>query len=364
MIPVAEPQIGQEEKQAVLKVLESGMLAQGPKVLEFEEKFAKFVGAKYAVATSSGTTALHLSLLAHGIGPGDEVITSPFSFIAPANAILYIGAKPVFVDIEPEYFCIDSDLIKKKITKRTRAIILVDLYGHPCQIKLITSLARNKGLVVIEDACQAHGAEINGQKVGSFTTTCFSFYPTKNMTTGEGGMVTTNSKKIAEEVKLLREHGSKARYYHDILGYSFRMTDIAAAIGIEQLRKLEEFNRQRLKNAQYLSRELKKVGGIITPKVRKGCRHVFHQYTIRVASEFGRSRDEVMGVLKKSKIGFGVYYPLPIHQQKLYRKLGYKDKFPVAEKMSREVLSLPIHPGVTKKDLDFIAGTIAKLLHC
>lgn len=360
MISIAKPQIGEEEKRAVLKVLESGMLAQGQKVLEFEEKFAQFVGAKYAVTTSSGTTALHLSLMAHGIGPGDEVITSPFSFIASANAILFVGAKPVFVDIEPDYFCIDPDRLEKKITRKTKAIIPVDLYGHPCRIKDIKSLTLDNG-VVIEDACQAHGAEIDGKRLGSFATTCFSFYPTKNMTTGEGGMVATNRKKIAEKVRLFREHGSKTRYYHDILGYNFRMTDIAAAIGIAQLKKLERFNRQRIKNAKYLTEKIESVDGIITPKVRKGCRHVFHQYTVRITPEFGKSRDEVMEVLKKNEIGFGIYYPRPIHQQKLYKKLGYQDKLPVAEKMSKEVLSLPIHPGVTKKDLDFIAETIAKL---
>lgn len=360
MIPIAKPQIGKEEKQAVLKVLESGMLAQGLKVEEFEKKFAKYVGAKYAVAISSGTAALHLSLLAHGIGPDDEVITSPFSFIASSNCILYVGAKPVFVDIEPDYFCSDPNLIAEKITKKTKAIIPVDLYGHPCQIKGIKHLVFDKGVVVIEDACQAHGAEVGGRKVGSFATTCFSFYPTKNMTTGEGGMVTTNNRQVAEKVKLLREHGSKVRYYHDLLGYNFRMTDIAAAIGIEQLKKLEKFNRQRIRNADYLTRKLSGVSGIITPQVRKNCRYVFHQYTIRITSEFGKSRDEVVEVLKKNGIGFGIYYPLPIHQQRLYRKLGYRDHLPVAEKMSQEVLSLPIHPGVTKKDLDSIAAVFRK----
>ena len=360
MIPIAKPQIGKEEKQAVLEVLESGMLAQGPKVAEFEEKFARYVGAKYAISTSSGTTALHLALLANEIGPGDEVLTSPFSFIASANCILYVGAKPVFVDIEPDYFCIDTALIKKKITKKTKAIIPIDLYGHPCQINDVKRFTLKNGLVVIEDACQAHGAEVGSRRIGSFTTTCFSFYPTKNMTTSEGGMVTTNNRQMAEKLKLLRAHGSKVRYYHDFLGYNFRMTDIAAAIGIEQLKKLEKFNRQRIKNAKYLSKKLEGVGGIIAPKVGEDCRHVFHQYTIRVTPKFGKSRDEVTEILKKNEIGFGIYYPVPIHQQRLYRKLGYTDKLPVAEQMSKEVLSLPIHPGVTERDLDKIAGVFKK----
>lgn len=360
MIPIAKPQMGKEEKDAALEVLESGMLAQGPKVLEFEERFAKYVGARCAVAVSSGTAALYLSLMAHGIGPGDEVITSPFSFIASANAVLFVGAIPVFVDIEPSYFCLDPVLIEKKVSKKTKAIIPVDLYGHPCQIKEILKIARQYNLVVVEDACQAHGAEVGDKRVGSFTTTCFSFYPTKNMTTGEGGMVTTNNRQIAERIKLLREHGSRTRYYHDILGCNFRMTDLAAAIGVEQLKKLEKFNRRRIKNAEYLTKKLDGVSGIITPKVRKGCRHVFHQYTIRLTPDFGRSRDEVVEILKNNGIGYGIYYPLPIHKQKLYLRLGYRDHLPVAEKMAREVLSLPIHPGVTQKDLDRIAAVFKK----
>lgn len=360
-INIASPQIGQEEIRAATNVLKSGMLAQGPKVSEFEEKFARFCGTKYAIATSSGTTALHLALLAHGIGPGDEVITSPFTFIATANAILYTGARPVFADIEENTFNIDPGKIEKAISvrgKKTRAIMPVHLYGQPANMTKIMQIAKKHKLTVIEDACQAHGAEWKGKKVGSFGTGVFSFYPTKNMTTGEGGMITTNSRQIYEKACLLRAHGSKIRYYHDILGYNFRMTDLGAAIGIEQLKKLNKFNQQRLKNAEYLNKNLSKIKGIIVPEAPKETRHVYHQYTIRITKEFGLSRDEVLAKLTEAGIGTAVFYPVPIHKQKLYKNLGYKDKLPVAEKVALEVISLPVHPGLKERDLQYIVKII------
>ena len=249
-INIASPQIGKEEIKAVTDVMKSGMLAQGPRVAEFEEKFAKFIGTKYAVATSSGTTALEVALRAHGIKEGDEVITTPFTFIASANSILYTGARPVFVDIDPETFNIDPDLIEKAITKKTKAILPVHLYGSACDMTKIMQIAKKHHLDVIEDACQAHGAEWKNKKVGSFGTGTFSLYPTKNMTTGEGGMITTNDKEVYEQALLIRAHGSKVKYYHDILGYNYRMTDIEGAIGIEQLKKLPKFNKARQANAR------------------------------------------------------------------------------------------------------------------
>ncbi len=237
-VNIAQPQIGKEEIKAVTEVLKSGMLAQGPKVAEFEEKFAKFIGVKCAIATTSGTTALHVALLSAGIGPGDEVITTPLTFIATANAILYTGARPVFVDIDEATYNINPDLIEKVITEKTKAIMPVHLYGQSANMTKIMAVARKHKLTVIEDACQAHGARWKEKKVGSFGIGAFSFYPTKNMTTGEGGMITTDSKEIYEKACLIRAHGSKVKYYHDILGYNFRLTDIGAAIGIEQLKKL------------------------------------------------------------------------------------------------------------------------------
>ncbi|MDY7042585.1 MAG: DegT/DnrJ/EryC1/StrS family aminotransferase, partial [Chloroflexota bacterium] len=253
MIAIAKPLMGAEEKQAVLAVLDSGMLAQGDRVAEFEEAFAAFCGVKHAIATSSGTTALHVALLAHGIGPGDEVITTPFTFIASANSVLYVGAKPVFVDIDPTTFNLDPAKIEAAITPRTKAILPVHLFGLPCEMPAISVLAKEHGLAVIEDACQAHGADIKGRRAGSFGTGCFSFYPTKNITTAEGGMITTDADDIAEHARLIRSHGMRRRYYHESLGYNFRMTDIHAAIGLAQLPKLESFNERRIANARYLS---------------------------------------------------------------------------------------------------------------
>ena len=357
-INIASPQIGKEEIKAVTAILKSGMLAQGPKVAEFEKNFAKFIGVKFAVATSSGTTALHIALLAAGVGPGDEVITSPFTFIASANSIVYTGAKPVFVDIDEQSYNLDPEKIEKAITKKTKALMPVHLYGSACDMTRIIAIARKHKLALIEDACQAHGAEWRGKKVGSFGTGTFSLYPTKNMTTGEGGIITTNSKEIYEKANLIRAHGSKVKYYHEILGFNFRMTDISAAIGIEQLKKLAKFNRIRQKNAAYLTKNLANITSLITPFVNKNVTHVFHQYTIRITPDFDLSRDEVLQKLSEAGIGTAVFYPLPINEQKLYKDLGYRANTPVAAKVAKEILSLPVHPGLTKKDLEYIVKTI------
>lgn len=356
MIPIAHPLIGAEEKAAVLEVLDSGQLAQGPRVREFEERFTAWCGAEHAVATSSGTSALHVALLAHDIGPGDEVIMPSFSFIASANCALFVGAQPVFADIEPAHFTIDPSQIVDRITPRTRAVIAVHLFGQPCDMEAITELARTHDLVIIEDACQAHGARFQGQPVGSFGTACYSFYATKNMTTAEGGMITTNDAEVAERTRLIRDHGSRQRYQHEVLGYNLRMSELHAAIGLAQLPKLAGWNTRRRANAAYLTERLSNVGSIVTPPIREGIEHVFHQYTIRI-----RDRDVAVQKLREQGVGVGVYYPVPIHQQPLYRRLGYDDRLPYTEQASREVLSLPVHPTLTQADLDRIAETVARL---
>ncbi len=353
MINIAKPLIGEEEKQAVLEVLSSGVLAQGPRVKAFEEAFAEMSGVKHAIATTSGTTALHTALLAHGIGPGDEVITSPFTFIASANSILYVGAKPVFVDIDPSTFNINPALIEDAVTPKTRAIMPVHLFGLCCDMDAIMEIASKHGLIVIEDACQSHGATYKGKKAGAFGTGTFSLYPTKNITSAEGGMITTDDDVLAENCRVIRQHGMRRRYYHDELGFNFRMTDVHAAIGLAQLRKLEMFNQKRRKNAQYLSSHLK---GVATPVVPDGYEHVFHQYTIRVGDG---KRDGLITHLQEKGIGCGVYYPVPIHQQTFYVKdLGYNQTLPEAERAAQEVLSLPVHPDLSESDLEAIVTAV------
>ena len=354
-IPVAYPLLGDEEREAVLRVLSSGQLAQGEQVAAFERRFARICQVQEAVAVSSGTAALHLALLAHGIGPGDEVITTPFSFAATANVIVLVGAKPVFVDIEPETYSIDSTLIEAAITPRTKAILPVHLYGHPCDMPALMSLAQAHHLVLIEDACQAHAAAIDGVPVGSFGTGCFSFYPTKNMTTGEGGIVTTNDHQLAERIRLLRSHGQKARYQHVTNGYNLRMTDIQAAIGLAQCEKLAFFTERRIANAAYLDQQLRPY--IQTPVVRPGYRHVYHQYTIKVPS----GRNAWQQTLHERGVGTAIHYPCPIHQQPFYQELGYSLSLPHAEEAARQVLCLPIHPALNEEDLALVAQEVINL---
>jgi perosamine synthetase len=354
MIPIAKPLIGEEEKRAVIAVLESGQLAQGPRVREFEEQFAALCGVRHAVGTSSGTTALMTALLAHSVGPGDEVITTPFTFIASANSILFTGAKPVFVDIDESSYNIDPALIEERITPRTRAILPVHLYGNPCDMDSIMEIAERHGLLVVEDAAQAHGASIRGRKVGSYGTGCFSFYPTKNITTAEGGMLTTNDDQIAERARLLRHHGQSELYYHEELGFNFRMTELQAALGLVQLERLAEWTEKRIANAAYLTEHLTNV---IAPRVREGYMHVYHQYTIRVQGD----RDAALRKLEEGGVGARVYYPLPVHRQPLYERLGYKDSLPVAESMSQEVLSIPVYPALTQEEMDKIVSEVGKL---
>ncbi len=342
----------------MLAVLDSGQLAQGPVVEAFESEFAKWCGAPHAVAVSSGTAALHLLLLAHGIREGDEVITSPFTFVASANTALFVGARPVFVDIESETYCLDPSLLEAAITPRTRAIMPVDLYGQAAQIPELREIADRRGLTLIEDACQAHGAAIGSHKAGAMgVSASFSFYPTKNMTTGEGGMVTTEDADVAAKVGTLRQHGAAQRYQHDVLGYNFRMTEMAAAIGRAQLAKLDRFNEIRRRNASVLDEGLAGIAGVRTPRERPGYTHVYHQYTVRIEHD----RDKFQARLRELGVGTAVHYPIPVHRQPLYVGLGYGDvSLPVSEAAARQVLSLPVHPGLSESDLDRIIDSVRR----
>ncbi|RAP53102.1 MAG: aminotransferase DegT [Methanosphaera sp. rholeuAM270] len=357
MINIAKPIISDEEIEAVTKVLKSGMLAQGPRVEEFQNKFAEYVESKHAIATSSGTTALHTAIVAAGIEAGDEVITTPFTFAATSNSILYSNAKPVYADINPKTFNLNPEKIEEKITDKTRAIIPVHLYGQPADMDPILEIAEKHDLKVIEDAAQAHGSTYKGKKIGSIGDFgCFSFYPTKNMTTGEGGMVTTNDDELAEKSGMVRAHGESKRYEQSLLGYNYRMTDIAASIGLVQLNHIDEFNRKRNENARYLSEGLSDVDGITTPEVDENVTHAFHQYTIRVSKD----RDSFRQFLTDNEIGTGVHYPIVLYKQPYYQNMGLCGDCPEAELAASQVISLPVHPSLTCDELDTIIEVVKR----
>lgn len=339
-----------------MAVLESGHLAQGPVTAKFERAFADWCGVRNAIAVSSGTAALHLLMLAHGIKAGDEVITTPFTFAASANAVLFVGATPVFVDVEADTGCLNPELVEAAITPRTKAILPVDLYGHPAAILELKAIAARHQLLVIEDACQAHGATIGEKKAGALgVSAAFSFYPTKNMTTGEGGMVTTDDDEFAARLRPLREHGARNRYQHEVLGFNYRMTDIAAAIGLAQLAKLDGFNARRRHNAALLTDGLKESDRLLTPVEKPGYTHVYHQYTVRIAEGRDRARQR----LRDAGIGTAVHYPMTVPRQPLYQSLGYRpEDTPVADALAGQVLSLPVHPALTGDDLERITGSV------
>ena len=358
-VPISKPLLDDRDINRVVEVLKSGNLAQGERVREFEKRFAVYLGVKYAVAVVNGTAALDLALRVIGIREGDEVITTPFTFIATANCVLYQGGRPIFVDIDGKTFNINPELIEKRVGKRTKAIVPVHLFGNPADMDSIMQIARDKSLFVIEDAAQAHGATIGSKKVGTFgDLSVFSFYATKNMTTGEGGMITTNNADFAARLGLLRDHGQERRYEHIMLGYNLMMTDIQAAIGIGQLERLEEMNAKRISNANYLSSHLSEISHIITPYTKKGYRHVFHQYALLVDLGFPVSRDSVLHALVEHGIGARPCYPKPIYAQPLYRDMGYADHCPVTEQVIPQMLQLPIHPSVSRENLEEMVSVI------
>jgi dTDP-4-amino-4,6-dideoxygalactose transaminase len=351
VIPIARPQLGDEERDAVWEVMRSGLLAQGARVRELEDRFAAMVGVRHGVAVSSGTAALHLTLLGHGIGPGDEVITVPFTFIASANSILYTGARPAFVDVNEDDFCMAVELVEAAITPRTRAIMPVSLFGQPADLPALQAIADRHGLALVEDAAQSHAAAIGDRRSGSLGAGCFSFYPTKNMTTGEGGMLTTDDDGLADRVRLLREHGMRQRYHHESLGYNFRMTDIHAAIGLVQLDRLPALTARRQQIAARYDAELR---GVATPRVRPGVTHVYHQYTLRVPR-----RDEFAARLAERGVGTGIYYPIPAHRQAALAPLGFGvESYPVSERLAGEVLSIPVHASLTDDEATAVIDAV------
>jgi perosamine synthetase len=362
LVRLCKPVISDEEKKAVIKVLDSGMLASGEQVSEFERRFAEYVGMKHGIATSSGTTALHAAMAAIGIGSGDKVITTPFTFIASANSILYCGADPVFVDIDPRTFNIDPEKLEYALKKKedVKAILVVHLFGLPCDMQRIMEIAEKYSVKVVEDCAQAHGAAINGKKVGTFGhVAAFSFYPTKNMTTGEGGAIVTDDEGIMERCRKLVNHGRTGRYLHDTLGYNYRMTNIAAAIGLAQLGKLDEFNKRRIANAKYMSENLVDLDWLEVPFVPEGFTHVFHQYTIKAEAS---KRDFVAENLRAQDIDCAIIYPVVVCKQPLYEGLGYADsRCSLAEGICDRVLSLPVHPTLEESELGMIVKTMTRI---
>ena len=361
MIKLAHPIIEDDERQAVLDVLASGQLAQGPRVAAFEAAFAGYVGVRHAVAVNSGTAALHLSLLVRGIGPGDEVIVPAFSFAATANTVLHAGGRPVFVDVREDDFGIDTAQIEAALTARTKAIVPVHLYGQTCDIDRVAEICGAHGLALIEDAAQAVGATHGDERAGSWDTGAFSFYATKNLQTGEGGMITTNDDAVADRARMLRSQGERTRYVTEEAGYNYRMTEIAAALGNAQLPKLDARNDARRANAARLTKLLRANERIATPRELRGRRHVWHQYTIRVLA--GReARDALQSGLRERGIETAVFYPTPIHKQPLYQRLGYGNiTLPISERLAGEVLSLPVHPALSSADLDAIATAVNEI---
>ena len=362
-ISVAYPAIGDEEIAAVADVMRSGMIASGPAVTRFEEEFTSYCRADHGVAVANGTVALHAALLALGIGAGDEVIVPSFSFVASATCVSMCGARPVFVDIDPVTYTIDPEAVNAAITPRTKAVLGVHLFGHPFEVDAVSELCADHDLALVEDAAQAHGAMYKGKRVGSFgDLACFSFYPTKNMTTGEGGMVLARDPALAGRVRQLVNHGQAEKYLHTMIGYNYRMTDIGAAIGLEQLKRLDVFNARRNRNAARLSQGLAGIEGLVTPTVGNGMHHVFHQYVVRVTDGFPLDRQAFMDRLAAEGIGSAVHYPIPIHRQPVFHQDIGVDPCPASTRAAAEVLSLPVHPGVTDEQIDRICTVVREVV--
>jgi dTDP-4-amino-4,6-dideoxygalactose transaminase len=359
MINVASPIIGEREKKLVQDVLDSKFLASGKYVVQFEQSFAKYCGTDFGIANANGTTSLHTALLMLGINPGDKVVTTPFTFIATSNSILFCGAKPIFVDIDPKTFNIDPIKLEESLKeeKNVKAVIIVHLYGLPCNMNAILKLKKKYKFKLIEDACQAHGAEFENKKVGSFgDAAAFSFYATKNMMTGEGGIVLTNDAKADKYGRQIINHGREGHSNHIVLGYNFRLTNLTAAIGIAQLEQLENWIAKRITNAKKYNEAFKDLEFLKTPYIPENCRHVFHQYTVRVSS---KKRESFMEYLSDKGVGSGIYYSCVIYKQPLYKKLGYKSGLcKEAEKSTAEVVSLPVNPSLSIAEVDEVIKVV------
>ena len=363
-ISIAEVRLGEAEEQLVLGVLRSGQLVQGPMVERLERSFADLCSVRHGIAVSSGTTALVAALEALGVGDGDEVITSPFTFAATLNAILECGATARFADIDAADFTLDPTELERRMSPRTRAVMPVHLYGQPAAMDEICALATNHGASLVEDASQAHGASFLGRPVGSFGIGCFSFYATKNVVTGEGGMITTDDSDLADRLRVLRNQGMRTRYEYEVPGHNYRLTDIQAALALPQLERLRELTARRVQNATRLSAGLEGVTGLVTPSLRPDRTHVFHQYTVRVTGEAVLDRDQLAARLETMGIGTGIYYPSVVYDFECFRRHPrvVVEPMPVAEQVAHEVLSLPVHPWLSDEELDRIVASVREVL--
>lgn len=355
MIPIARPDLGQEEIDAVSDVLRSGIIAQGPRVKELEAAWSEYCGVRHTIAMSNGTLALMAIFDQLGIGPGDEVITVSHTFAATANAILSTGAIPVFVDIEPDTYLIDAKRIEAAITPRTRAIVPVHLFGLVADMDMIGAIADRHGLAVVEDACQAHGALYRGRRAGSFGHGAFSLYATKNMTTAEGGFVTTNDDALADRLRLYRNQGMRSRYQFEMLGYNYRMTDLNAAIGLVQLAKLDRNTARRQAIAAAYNEGFADLP-VKTPAVPADRTHVYHQYTLEV----GPDRDEIIAAIKAGGVGADIYYPIPVHRQSYIQERGLHADLPITDRAAERTIALPMYPGMTDEDRSTVIEVVRR----
>jgi len=354
-VPIARPTFGPGEEAAVLDVMRSGKFAQAERVRAFESAFAVATGAHHAVATSSGTTALFLALAAHGVRGGDEVITSPLTFVATANAIVHAGARPVFADVD-DTLGLDPSSVAALITPRTRAIVPVHLHGNPADLAALSRLAAQRGIPLVQDACQAVGALAAGRPLGAYGTAIYSFYATKNITTGEGGMVTTGDPGVADRVARLRHQAyTDQPYVHDATGFNFRMTELAAAIGLVQLGKLDSITDRRRQVAAYYDETIP-ADRLPRPRVLPGAGHVYHQYTLR--THMG-DRDALRAALREAGVATGVYYPVPVHWQPTYAAMGTA-RCPNAEVAAADMLSIPVHHALTDAEVEHVAAAVAR----
>jgi len=362
MIPIAKPVFSEKTIKDMSEVLRSGYIRQGPKTREFEEKFRKKVGARYAYAVNSGTAALHVTYLSI-LKPGDEVIAPAFTFFATVSTVIYSNGRPIFTDIDPETFIIDLEDVKEKISKRTRAIAPVHLFGNAADMDALNNLAEDHNLFIVHDSAQAHGTEYKGRDTGSFDTlNCYSFYPSKSMTTGEGGMVTTNDKKLYELGKLIRSHGDDAKYHHVRLGLNYRMTDIAAVIGLNQLSNLDRYLARRRHCGKILRDGIKKIEGLHPQKIEKGVNHSYSYFSLVMdTTQFKCTRDEFLEALKAENIDCAVHYPIPLTKQPAITNLMKPEECPISEDISKRIFSLPMHPELSDDDLEKILAGVEKV---